>query len=81
MTWTNGSVNIGDYANDKRNGYGIMTYPDGKVEDGRWIDNVFQGGPGSGAAVSALGSIVNHLPVMSDTAALERQAPDGKTKG
>ena len=27
-----GSVYIGDYANDKRNGYGIMTYPDGKAK-------------------------------------------------
>jgi hypothetical protein len=43
MTFADGRVHVGDYADDQRNGNGKMTYPDGKVEEGNWKDNEFVG--------------------------------------
>jgi hypothetical protein len=41
MTYTDGRVYLGDYADGKRNGKGKMVYPDGRVEEGNWKDGEF----------------------------------------
>ena len=33
---------VGEFRHDKRNGQGKMTYPDGKIEEGIWKDDIFQ---------------------------------------
>jgi hypothetical protein len=41
LTFEDGSVYEGDYADGKKNGNGKMVYPDGKVEEGEWKDGEF----------------------------------------
>ena len=43
MTYNDGSVYEGDWANNKKKGIGKMTYADGRVEDGRWENDKFLG--------------------------------------
>lgn len=38
MTWSDGRKYNGDFANNKRNGFGIYTWPDGRKYEGHWKD-------------------------------------------
>jgi hypothetical protein len=40
--YSNGDIYEGDFVDNKRHGNGKMTYPDGKVEEGRWEDGEFK---------------------------------------
>jgi hypothetical protein len=51
LFWTeNGKPDVeydGDYANGKRNGHGVMIFPDGKRIEGFWVnDEMLSGGDG-----------------------------------
>jgi hypothetical protein len=43
MTWPDGRQYTGHFRNGKMDGAGKMTYADGKVEDGTWVQDAFQG--------------------------------------
>ena len=42
-TWPDGVTYVGQFKENKRNGQGVMSFPDGYKEDGEWVDDVFQG--------------------------------------
>ena len=43
MYWTDGSVYKGEWNKGIQHGKGIMTFPDGRVKDGYFENNVFKG--------------------------------------
>ena len=38
FTWDNGKKYEGDYVDDKKEGHGVMIFPDGRIYDGHWKD-------------------------------------------
>ena len=34
--WSDGKIYDGQFVDDKRDGFGTMTYPDGKIYRGEW---------------------------------------------
>jgi len=40
---SNGHIYVGDFINSKFNGKGKMTYANGNVEEGYWVDGKFIG--------------------------------------
>ena len=44
MYWTDGSIYKGDWVNGIQHGKGIMTFPDGRIKDGEYINNVYTSG-------------------------------------
>lgn len=43
MKWTDGSSYDGEWTHGIQNGYGKMTFANGKIKEGVFIDNVFNG--------------------------------------
>mgnify|MGYP000846670189 FL=1 len=43
MYWTDGSVYKGEWIKGIQHGKGIMTFPDGRIKDGMFEDNIFKG--------------------------------------
>ena len=43
MYWTDGSVYKGDWIKGIQHGKGVMTFPDGRIKDGFFHNNVFKG--------------------------------------
>ena len=43
MTWPDGRKFVGEFHNGTMDGFGKMTYPDGRVEDGSWKQGKFMG--------------------------------------
>jgi len=41
MVYKNGEIYEGEWANDKRNGKGVFTFPDDTSYIGEWKDDVF----------------------------------------
>ena len=41
--WNDGRVYKGQWENEKRNGHGTLTYPDGTKKTGEWKDGKFLG--------------------------------------
>jgi hypothetical protein len=41
--YTNGAKYIGDFANAKKDGLGILSHPDGLIEEGFWKDDAYAG--------------------------------------
>ena len=42
-TWKNGSTYVGEWKDDKKDGIGKLTYSDGRVEEGRFMIDVYIG--------------------------------------
>ena len=42
LTLADGKVYYGNFENDKKNGEGFMTHPDGSTITGNWVDDVYQ---------------------------------------
>jgi len=40
FAWPDGKVYIGEYIDDKKEGYGEFKWPDGKIYKGAWKDGV-----------------------------------------
>ena len=43
MEWTDGSTYEGEWRNGIQHGWGIMQFPNGKVKEGYFEDNIFKG--------------------------------------
>ncbi len=43
MYWTDGSVYKGEWKKGIQHGRGVMTFPDGRIKDGYFDNNVFKG--------------------------------------
>ena len=43
MEWTDGSSYEGEWKFGIQHGWGIMTFPNGKVKEGYFEDNIFKG--------------------------------------
>lgn len=43
MSWTDGSKYVGEWKNGIQNGYGKMIFPNGKVKEGYFENNVYKG--------------------------------------
>ena len=43
MYWTDGSVYKGEWKKGIQNGRGVMSFPDGRIKDGYFENNVFKG--------------------------------------
>lgn len=43
MYWTDGSVYKGEWKKGIQHGRGVMTFPDGRIKDGYFENNVFKG--------------------------------------
>ena len=43
MYWTDGSVYKGEWNKGIQHGRGVMTFPDGRIKDGYFENNVFKG--------------------------------------
>lgn len=43
MYWTDGSVYKGEWNKGIQHGRGVMTFPDGRIKDGLFENNVFKG--------------------------------------
>ena len=43
MYWTDGSIYKGEWFKGIQHGKGIMTFPDGRIKDGLFENNVFKG--------------------------------------
>ena len=43
MYWADGTIYKGDWIKNSRQGYGLMTFPDGRLKEGQFDTNVFQG--------------------------------------
>lgn len=36
--WVDGRIYIGEYNNDKKQGFGMFKWPDGRIYEGFWVD-------------------------------------------
>lgn len=43
MKWSDGSSYDGEWTHGIQNGYGKMTFANGKIKEGIFVDNVFNG--------------------------------------
>jgi hypothetical protein len=43
MTWPDGRKYVGEFREGRMDGRGVLSYPDGKVEDGLWKEGKFIG--------------------------------------
>lgn len=43
MYWTDGSIYKGEWKKGIQNGRGVMTFPDGRIKDGYFENNIFKG--------------------------------------
>jgi hypothetical protein len=43
MRWTDGSIYIGHWARGIQNGYGKMIFPNGRVKEGYFENNIYKG--------------------------------------
>ena len=43
MYWTDGSQYIGEWKKGIQHGKGIMNFPDGRIKDGYFENNIFKG--------------------------------------
>jgi hypothetical protein len=42
FTWSTGKSYLGEYSEDEINGKGILTYPDGTIDKGLFVNSVFK---------------------------------------
>lgn len=43
MYWTDGSIYKGEWRKGIQEGKGVMTFPDGRIKDGNFENNIFKG--------------------------------------
>ena len=63
--YDSGAVYDGEFANDKRCGWGQQCFPDESMYEGEWEDDTMQGKAGMSEAYEATGKLSPHPSILS----------------